>query len=260
MSNFDLNDWVKANKQHVHKSAENIAVEHIFKNKINEMRQKEKEMVTRQSTCQKPFNVLPHSQDILYPHKTSQPDKVIQPDIPDFKKPVFDSNKGKWFHDVIHTHPYKKTSYKNLKADESPKYRDQVTDNEIFDEQKWLSDKLYTNSYDKKKYKSLSSKSKSKKYNYDNVDEMDFQPLENNDLNIEPDTKALGAFTTQTSTLFNNIVKKISNGTNASEEANILSNPNYKYVIYLIITIAIIILGLFFYYFYKKKILNFMKD
>jgi hypothetical protein len=250
MSNFDLNDWIKENKQHVHKSAENIAVEHIFKNKINEMKQKEKEMVSRQSICQKPFNVLPHSQDILYPHKTSQPDKVIQSNIPDFKRPVFDSKKGKWLHDVIHTHPYKKTSYKNLEADESPKYRDQVTDNEIFDEQKWLSDKLYTNSYDKKKYKSVSSKSKSKKYNYDNVDEMDFQPLENNDLNIEPDTKALGAFTTQTSTLFNNIVKKISNGTNTSEEANILSNPNYKYIF---MTIVIIILGMGFYFFMKNK-------
>ena len=34
MSNFDLNDWIKENKQQVHKSAENIAVEHIFKNKI----------------------------------------------------------------------------------------------------------------------------------------------------------------------------------------------------------------------------------
>ncbi len=243
MSNFDLNDWIKENKQQVHKSAENIAVEHIFKNKINEMKKKEQEMVTRQPVCQKPFNVLPHSKDILYPHKTSQPDKIIKSDIPDFKKPAFDSKKKKWLHDVINTHPYKKTSYNNVPANESPKYRDQVTDNQIFDEQKWLSDKLYTNSYNKKKYKSISSKSKSKKYSYDNVDEMDFKPLENNDLNIEPDTKSMGAFTTQTSTLFNNIVKKISN------ETKILSNPNYKYIF---MTIAIIILGMFFYFFIKK--------
>jgi len=255
MSDFDLNDWIKKNKQSVHKSAENIAVEHIFKNKINEMKIKEQEMVARQPICKKPFNVLPYSQDILYPHKTSKPDKVIQPDIPDFKRPVFDSKKGKWLHDVIHTHPYKRTSYKSIPAHKSPKYRDQVKDSEIFDEQKWLSDKLYTNSYNKKKYKSISSKSKSKKYNYDNVDEMDFKPLPNNDLNIEPDTKAMGAFTTQTSTLFNNIVKKISNGSNTSEE--IRAGSNYEYIF---LTIAIIILGMFlFYLFLKTKYLNFMK-
>lgn len=252
MSNFDINDWIKENKHRIHESAENIAVEHIFKNKINEMKQKEKEMITKQTTCQKPFNVLPHSKDILYPHEPSQPDKVIETDIPSLKKPAFDSNKGKWFHDIIHTHPYKKTSYKNLKADKSPQYRDLVTENEIFDEQKWLSDKLYTNNYDKKKYKKISSKSKSKKYNYDNVNEIDFQPLENNDLNIEQDTKSMGAFTTKSATLFSNIVKKISNETdNTSKKENILSNPNYKYIF---VILAIIILGIIFYLFFMKKI------
>jgi len=217
MSNFNLNKWIKENKHILHKSAENIAVEHIFKNKINEMKIKEKNMIQNKLVCKKSLiKVLPHSQEILYPVDSVVSSKVVQIDSPPFKptefKPTkFNSKKGKWLYDKIYTHPYKKSPYGIVSENKSPKYRDQVSNEQIFDEQKWLTDKLYTNKYDKKKYKNISSKTKSTKYIYDNVDEINYKPLPNNDLNIELDTKAMGAFTTNTSTLFNKIVNKIAN-------------------------------------------------
>ena len=189
-------EWVQNNKETLNKKAENIFVEEIFAKRTQTV--KKKEVKRQDKSVKKPwYKVLPYNNNkIVYLKgvKSVQKNNKLASNADIFDGPEFDKQKTVWLHDLLQSNPTDKRTYTQPPANISPKFRDQIKDNQIFDEQQWLNDKIYTNQYAKKSYKQVQA-DKPNDYSYNAVKKSSYKELEDDDL-----VKGImGAFSTNAS-------------------------------------------------------------
>ena len=156
-------EWVQNNKETLNRTAENIFVEEIFAKRTQTIKKKEVKIQDK-SVKKSWYKVLPYNNNKI----------VYLKGI----KSVQKNNK----------------LASNTDAQTSPKFRDQIKNNQIFDEQQWLNDKIYTNQYAKKSYKQVQA-DKPNDYSYNAVKKNSYKELEDDDL-----VKGImGAFSTNAS-------------------------------------------------------------
>ena len=199
MSETDANtiiEWVQNNKETLNRTAENIFVEEIFAKRTQTV--KKKEVKRQDKSVKKPwYKVVPYNNNkIVYLKgvKSVQKNNKLTSNADIFDGPEFDKQKTVWLHDLLQSNPTDKRTYTQPPAHTSPKFRDQIKDNQIFDEQQWLNDKIYTNQYAKKSYKQVQA-DKPNDYSYNAVKKNSYKELEDDDL-----VKGImGAFSTNAS-------------------------------------------------------------
>ena len=199
MSETDANtiiEWVQNNKETLNRTAENIFVEEIFAKRTQTV--KKKEVKRQDKSVKKPwYKVVPYNNNkIVYLKgvKSVQKNNKLTSNADIFDGPEFDKQKTVWLHDLLQSNPTDKRTYTQPPAHTSPKFRDQIKDNQIFDEQQWLNDKIYTNQYAKKSYKQVQA-DKPNDYSYNAVKKNSYKEFEDDDL-----VKGIiGAFSTNAS-------------------------------------------------------------
>ena len=199
MSETDANtiiEWVQNNKETLNRTAENIFVEEIFAKRFKAI--KKREVKIQDKPVKKTwYKVLPYNNNkIVYLKgvKSVQKNNKLASNADIFDGPEFDKQKTVWLHDLLQSNPTDKRTYTQPPANISPKFRDQIKDNQIFDEQQWLNDKIYTNQYAKKSYKQVQA-DKPNDYSYNAVKKSSYKELEDDDL-----VKGImGAFSTNAS-------------------------------------------------------------
>ena len=189
-------EWVQNNKETLNKTAENIFVEEIFAKRFKAI--KKREVKIQDKPVKKTwYKVLPYNNNkIVYLKgvKSVQKNNKLASNADIFDGPKFDKQKTVWLHDLLQSNPTDKRTYTQPPANISPKFRDQIKDNQIFDEQQWLNDKIYTNQYAKKSYKQVQA-DKPNDYSYNAVKKSSYKELEDDDL-----VKGImGAFSTNAS-------------------------------------------------------------
>ena len=189
-------EWVQNNKETLNKTAENIFVEEIFAKRFKAI--KKREVKIQDKPVKKTwYKVLPYNNNkIVYLKgvKSVQKNNKLASNADIFDGPEFDKQKTVWLHDLLQSNPTDKRTYTQPPANISPKFRDQIKDNQIFDEQQWLNDKIYTNQYAKKSYKQVQA-DKPNDYSYNAVKKSSYKELEDDDL-----VKGImGAFSTNAS-------------------------------------------------------------
>ena len=176
-------EWVQNNKETLNRTAENIFVEEIFAKRTQTIKKKEVKIQDK-SVKKSWYKVLPYNNNKI----------VYLKGI----KSVQKNNK----------------LASNTDAQTSPKFRDQIKNNQIFDEQQWLNDKIYTNQYAKKSYKQVQA-DKPNDYSYNAVKKNSYKEFEDNDL-----VKGImGAFSTNASKY---------NSDKKSKEQNTVENVEEK--------------------------------
>ena len=189
-------EWVQNNKETLNRTAENIFVEEIFAKRTQTV--KKKEVKRQDKSVKKPwYKVVPYNNNkIVYLKgvKSVQKNNKLTSNADIFDGPEFNKQKTVWLHDLLQSNPTDKRTYTQPPANISPKFRDQIKDNQIFDEQQWLNDKIYTNQYAKKSYKQVQA-DKPNDYSYNAVKKSSYKELEDDDL-----VKGImGAFSTNAS-------------------------------------------------------------
>ena len=189
-------EWVQNNKETLNRTAENIFVEEIFAKRTQTV--KKKEVKRQDKSVKKPwYKVVPYNNNkIVYLKgvKSVQKNNKLTSNADIFDGPEFNKQKTVWLHDLLQSNPTDKRTYTQPPAHTSPKFRDQIKDNQIFDEQQWLNDKIYTNQYAKKSYKQVQA-DKPNDYSYNAVKKSSYKELEDDDL-----VKGImGAFSTNAS-------------------------------------------------------------
>ena len=189
-------EWVQNNKETLNKTAENIFVEEIFAKRFKAI--KKREVKIQDKPVKKTwYKVLPYNNNkigYLKGVKSVQKNNKLASNADIFDGPEFDKQKTVWLHDLLQSNPTDKRTYTQPPANISPKFRDQIKDNQIFDEQQWLNDKIYTNQYAKKSYKQVQA-DKPNDYSYNAVKKSSYKELEDDDLV----KRIMGAFSTNAS-------------------------------------------------------------
>ena len=209
-------EWVQNNKETLNKTAENIFVEEIFAKRFKAI--KKREVKIQDKPVKKTwYKVLPYNNNkigYLKGVKSVQKNNKLASNADIFDGPEFDKQKTVWLHDLLQSNPTDKRTYTQPPANISPKFRDQIKDNQIFDEQQWLNDKIYTNQYAKKSYKQVQA-DKPNDYSYNAVKKNSYKELEDDDL-----VKGImGAFSTNASKY---------NSDKKSKEQNTVENVEEK--------------------------------